>query len=81
MTEDLDRSLRAVFAELFRVDPASLTDDVRRGRLKGWDSLAHLTLVADLEARFGVTIDAERALEIETFGDARRVVAELAAGA
>ena len=77
MQDDLDSGVRALFAELFRVDGAALDDEDRRGELRGWDSLAHLTLVAELEVRFGVTIDMELALEIETFGDAKRIVAEL----
>ena len=74
---DLDESLRKVFAELFRVAPAELCDATRRGELEGWDSLGHLDLVSELERRFSVELDPDRALEIETFADARRVLAAL----
>jgi acyl carrier protein len=74
---DLDETLRVVFAELFRVPRAELRDDSRRGELEGWDSLGHLDLVSELERRFSVELDPDRVLEIETFADARRVLAAL----
>jgi len=75
--QDLDGRLRKVFSELFRVEPAELQDDVRRGELDGWDSLGHLDLVSALEREFGVSLDTDQALEIETFGDAKRVLRHL----
>jgi acyl carrier protein len=74
---DLDEALRKVFAELFRVAPGELRDDTRRGELEGWDSLGHLDLVSELERRFAIELDPDRALEIETFADARRVLVAL----
>lgn len=77
MTNDIDARLRKIFGQLFPVDPATLADADRRGEVQGWDSLGHLDLVTALESEFGVSIEADRALEIETFGEARRVLAEL----
>jgi acyl carrier protein len=76
MSVELDLQLRRVFASIFPVDPSAIEDGARRGELDGWDSLAHLDLVSELENEFGVTLDPEEALEIETFGDAKRVVAQ-----
>ena len=77
MDDQLDQRVRAVFGRLFRVDAARLGDMIRRGQLEGWDSLAHLDLVCELENQFAVTIAPELALEIETLGDAKRVLSEL----
>jgi acyl carrier protein len=77
VTNELDARLRKIFGQLFPVDPAALVDSDRRGELPGWDSLGHLDLVTALENEFQVSIDAERALEIETFGEARQVLTEL----
>ena len=77
MTNDIDVRLRRIFAQLFPVDPAELEDDARRGELDGWDSLGHVDLVSELETQFSLRIDPEKALEIETFGDAKQVVAQL----
>jgi acyl carrier protein len=74
---DLDARVRKIFGRLFPVDPAALTDSDRRGELQGWDSLGHLDLVTALENEFQVSIEADRALEIETFGEAKQVLAQL----
>ncbi len=76
MSAKLDLQVRRVFASIFPGDPSAIEDGTRRGELEGWDSLAHLDLVSELENEFGVTLDPEDALEIETFGDAKRVVAQ-----
>ena len=77
MVDGIDVRLREIFSKLFPVSAAELDDDARRGELDGWDSLGHLDLVSELEAHFAVTIDADRALDIDTFGAAKRVVASL----
>lgn len=77
LNEEVDTKLRKIFSELFRVDPEALHDDVRRGELDGWDSLGHLDLVSELEQQLSVQLDPDQALEIETFGDAKRVLGEL----
>jgi len=74
---ELDARLRKIFGELFPVDSASLSDDARRGELDGWDSLGHLDLVSEMEKQFSVQLDTDQALEIETFADAKRVLAAL----
>ena len=74
---ELDQRMREIFGRLFRTDPTGLDDSSRRGELEGWDSLAHLDLVAELEGQFGVAITPELALEIETMGDAKRVLGQL----
>ena len=77
MIDGIDARLREIFSKLFPVSAADLEDDVRRGKLDGWDSLGHLDLVSELEAQFAVIIDADRALDIDTFGAAKRIIASL----
>ena len=77
MTDDIEQRLRQIFGQLFPVDPAELEDDARRGELDGWDSLGHVDLVSELESQFSLRIDPEKALEIETFGDAKHLLAQL----
>jgi len=79
--QELDARLRKIFSELFRIEPAAISDDARRGELEGWDSLGHLDLVSVLEREFGVSLDTDRALEIESFADAKRVLRSLLADA
>ncbi len=77
VTDDIDTRVRKICSDLFRVDAQQLSDNARRGELDGWDSLGHLDLVSALEKQFSVSLTPEQALDIETLGDAKRVVAEL----
>ncbi|HNW51616.1 MAG TPA: acyl carrier protein [Prolixibacteraceae bacterium] len=37
--------------------------------VEGWDSLAHVTIITEVEKEFGITIDFMEILEIKTIGD------------
>ena len=43
----VQQRLRAVFANLFQVDPARLSPTATPDEIDGWDSFGHLALVAD----------------------------------
>lgn len=77
MNPDLEPRLRRVFAKILHVDPAVLQSDTRRGELEGWDSMAHLDLIAELETELSIRIEPDDALAIETFGDALHVMGRL----
>lgn len=79
MNDEIDAGLRALFAELFSVDPAKIDDNTRRGELEGWDSVGHMQLIEGVERWLRLRIDTRDALDIETFLDARRLVARLLA--
>jgi acyl carrier protein len=48
--------VRAIMADVFAVDSAQLPDTVTSDDLEQWDSLAHLSLMLELETEFGVEI-------------------------
>ncbi len=77
MNDHLTHRVARVFQNQFRLTGEQLTDNLRRGQLEAWDSLSHVLLVDALNREFSIRIPPERALEIETHGDARRVVASL----
>ena len=62
---------------VLKVPPDILQDEVRRGAVEAWDSLAHVMLVGALSEEFNVEVSPERALEMLTVGDIKRVIREL----
>ena len=68
----LDRIFRAVLKLKQEEDVTAL----RRGETEAWDSLAHVLLVTGVEREFGLTMDLEIALELNTIEDFRRFLAE-----
>jgi acyl carrier protein len=81
MTKDnnLDAAVKAIFRRVFEVRPEDITAQTRRGELERWDSLGHLVLLEALREEFHIEIPPERALEMETVEDIKRVVVTLRA--
>lgn len=73
----IDARIKQIFGSLFEVPAESVADTTRRGEFARWDSLGHLDLMEALRKEFGVTIPLESALEMETVGDIKRIVASL----
>ncbi len=62
-------------ARVFRIDPAQLDLASAPGKVVGWDSFSHVTLVLAAETRFGVEIGPEAAAAITSLGDLLAAIA------
>ena len=72
MTTD-DKALPQAFFELaadvFGVGVEALAPETAFGSIEGWDSVNHLRLVMETEAKFGKTIPLEAVPELRTLAD------------
>ena len=66
-----DELITAV-ADVLCVGDETLTDESARGLISEWDSLAHLQIIAEVEARFNVRIPFEEVASIGCIGDFRK---------
>jgi acyl carrier protein len=48
-----------MLAELFEEPVANITREARRVDIEGWDSLGELSLMAEFDERFGITLDTD----------------------
>jgi len=76
-SSDVERSVLAAAADVFRVDPALLSLRTTQGGVKGWDSFSQLALLLAVEQRLDIRIPASRVAVIETLGDVVRVAKDL----
>ena len=51
-----------------------ISDDDRPGTIEGWDSLAQIRIVHELETRFSVRLPDDALLEAQSVGSLRRLV-------
>lgn len=58
----MQKELKKVLENVLETDFVSDTDSAET--LKTWDSVRHLSLIAALEERFGVTFEAEEMMEL-----------------
>jgi acyl carrier protein len=66
----------AVVAEVFGVPRDQVRDETSNQTLPEWDSLGHITLVLELETRFGISLSVEEALTLTSVGAIKRALAE-----
>jgi acyl carrier protein len=78
--QDTRTKLKQVMAALFRCDVEELTDQTGPGDIPGWDSLGHVTLMAEIQKQFGAHVPIEDAIEVESIDDLVMVLERLQAG-
>ena len=64
-------------AETLHINIDIVNEDLGIGDIPEWDSLAHVMLLSRIEEKFGVSLDADQALDIETVGDLMDILKEL----
>ncbi len=63
-----------VVGRVFGVDISTVTDSTSNRSLREWDSLAHITLILELETVYGVTLSAQDALAMTDVGSIKRIL-------
>ncbi len=74
--DSLNIRLRNLMANVFEVSPDIISESTSPKNLKEWDSFKHVVLIAELEAVFGIEIDMDDMLILQSFGDILRVLVE-----
>ena len=72
MTTDdktLPRAFLELAADVFGVDVEALAPETAYGSIEGWDSVNHLRLVMETEAKFGKPIPLEAVPELRKLAD------------
>ena len=75
MTTDdktLPRAFLELAADVFGVDVEALAPETAYGSIEGWDSVNHLRLVMETEAKFGKPIPLEAVPGLKTLADFER---------
>lgn len=73
MQDTLGR-VRKAFNSAFDVDPETITIDTEPNDVKGWDSMGHVALASILEEEFGLTLDVDELMEMESVREIVRII-------
>jgi acyl carrier protein len=65
----MEQKLIKVVGTALGVDPATLKLDTAPGDVEAWDSVAHINIITEIEAEFGVSIPIEKVAEIHKIRD------------
>jgi acyl carrier protein len=61
-----DKRTLEVISKVLRTTPEQLPDDAALGEFEHWDSLAQLMILSSLEQEFGLSIEPEAAVELNS---------------
>ena len=77
--ESTEQRLQAIFRAVLELPPGSDPSAAAHGQTGTWDSLAHVSLVAAIEAEFDVSIDAGDSMSLTSYEATRKFLADLGA--
>jgi acyl carrier protein len=75
MPTNVDR-LKAVFSEALGVAPNANFDELEYAKTRGWDSVAHMRLVSEIENAFDIMLDTDDVIGMSSFPAAKDIVAK-----
>jgi acyl carrier protein len=72
--DDTLTKVQDAFKAAFDIDPQLVSVETRAEDIPAWDSVGHLSLAANLEEIFGITLDVDELMEMESVRDIVRIV-------
>jgi len=73
-TDYVLEKVREAFKAAFEVDPQLVSMETGASDIPGWDSVGHLSLASNLEQVFGVSLDADELMEMESVREIVRII-------
>lgn len=66
--------IKAIMAEVFKIEVDSIKDDATQLDIKEWDSLGHLKLILELESKFSLSFEPEEIEEMTSLKEIEKVL-------
>ena len=67
-------NVREAFKGAFDIDPQLVTMETTASDISAWDSVGHLSLAGNLEEVFGISLDVDELMEMESVREIVRIV-------
>ena len=72
----LQDNIAAAFRKAMRLDESfAIADPMSFDDIPGWDSVGHMNLVTELESRFGMSLEMDEIVGLDSVGAVRAIVA------
>ena len=73
---EITERLQNIFRNVFSTPDIQVTDDLNAEKVDRWDSLTHLTMIAEVENEFGVKFKLKELISMKNVGDMIRLIIE-----
>ena len=67
-------NVRQAFKDAFDIDPQLVSMETTASDIPGWDSVGHLSLASNLEQVFGVSLDVDELMEMDSVREIVRII-------
>jgi acyl carrier protein len=69
-----EQKLRLAFAQGLHMAEAGVNDSLTYANSPGWDSIAHMALIAALDQTFDIMMDTEDVIDLSSYTKAREIL-------
>ena len=66
--------VREAFTAAFDINPQSVSMETTASDIPAWDSVGHLSLAGNLEQAFGISLDVDELMEMESVREIVRII-------
>lgn len=67
--------LTQAFANGLHIDSSRISDNLAYNTIPEWDSVAHMSLIAEIERTFDIMMDTNDIVDLSSFGKAKEILA------
>ena len=75
----MDEKVAELIADVLRMPPKAITDDLAMKDTDVWDSLKHMELIVSLEQSFGIQLSFEDIVAMQNVREIKRILRERSA--
>ncbi len=72
----MEEKLKNAFVEALGIDTAQVSDELKYNTIPEWDSVAHMTLVGEIEDAFDIMLDTDDIIDLSSFAKAKEIVSK-----
>jgi len=68
--------LATAFADALEIEAATVNDELQYNSIPEWDSVAHMTLIAELEKVFNLMFDTDQIIDMSSVAKAKEILVQ-----
>jgi acyl carrier protein len=65
---------KAAFSDSFSIDLKKVHEKLEYNEIEEWDSIGHMTLIADLEERFNISFETDDIVDFSSFKKGKEIL-------
>lgn len=73
---EIKTNLKAIFSKVFQAHDIEITESLTADQVNKWDSLSHLTMIAEVESTFGIKFKLKELVGMKNVGDMITLIQE-----